>query len=292
MPQAAVHTGPERRRVDDLNDRICDTMTLTGTLTSQQLFDLAKPYYDLNPSKSELSQWARARIANLRRKRKVWPTAHMVYGTGTIKTEGHPRDAGAVTAVSSRGSRAGGQAGAFNQVVHNTAGRAINLWLLKANRHPQTRLPIPAPLPEFHWSESLPLTGVHTAIITNPTRPTPNNSILTRIRQKEAANKAREAETKRTSCETWPTNDSKRPHTVMPEAAGSSTDHVAATGVHHSPHTISAPSNAAQGTVTPHILMNDTTIAETKSNDEPVARQCMNDGSNTGSQRDVMQLIN
>lgn len=81
----------DRRKADDLNAKICDAMGTTGTLTSQQLFDLAKPYYDLNPSKSELAQWARARIANLRRKRKVWPTAHMVYGT--IKPEGYSRNA-------------------------------------------------------------------------------------------------------------------------------------------------------------------------------------------------------
>eukprot|EP00038_Savillea_parva_P028793 m.67029 g.67029 ORF g.67029 m.67029 type:complete len:597 (-) comp8404_c0_seq3:392-2182(-) len=73
------------RSSDDLNQLICDKLAETGSLTSDELFSLAKPYYELTDSKSELSQWARARIANLRKKRKVWPTAHMVYGTGKGK---------------------------------------------------------------------------------------------------------------------------------------------------------------------------------------------------------------
>ena len=89
------------------------------------------------------------------------------------------------------------------KVVHHTTGRAINLWLLKANRHPQPRLPIPTPVPEFNWSESLPLAGIQTAVIANAARPKPRDGILTRIRQKEAAAKELKMESKRKSSSTW-----------------------------------------------------------------------------------------
>eukprot|EP00041_Stephanoeca_diplocostata_P027515 m.757789 g.757789 ORF g.757789 m.757789 type:complete len:851 (+) comp23190_c1_seq2:240-2792(+) len=76
---------------DDLNNLIADKLRESGVMTSDQLFEVARPYYKQTDCKSELSQWARARIANLRKKRKVWPTAHMVFGT--IKMQGRKRDA-------------------------------------------------------------------------------------------------------------------------------------------------------------------------------------------------------
>ena len=71
------------------------------------------------------------------------------------------------------------------QIVHNATGRAINLWLLKANRHPQTRLTLPAPIPEFSWNDSTLVTGIQTAVITNVVKTRPKGDILDRIRRKE-----------------------------------------------------------------------------------------------------------
>ena len=75
------------------------------------------------------------------------------------------------------------------QIVNNSTGRAINLWLLKANRHPQTRLPLPAPIPEFSWNESTSVAGIQTAVIASAARPKPRGDILDRIKRKEAAAK-------------------------------------------------------------------------------------------------------
>ena len=59
MPQATDHTappGPERRRVDDLNARIHEAMTFTGTLTSQQLFELCgRPLHHFGDHFSRIS---------------------------------------------------------------------------------------------------------------------------------------------------------------------------------------------------------------------------------------------
>ena len=96
------------------------------------------------------------------------------------------------------------------QIVHNATGRATNLWLLKANRHPQSRLPLPTPVPEFSWSESSSATGIQTAVIANAARPKPREDILERIKRKEAAAKELKMETKRKNSSTWETSENKR----------------------------------------------------------------------------------
>ena len=76
---------------------------------------------------------------------------------------------------------------AEGRMVHDTTGRAINLWLLKASRHPVSRLPFPPAIPEHNWSDFTPTVGIRTVITTGAATPKPRPDILDRLKRKEAA---------------------------------------------------------------------------------------------------------
>ena len=63
-------------------------------------------------------------------------------------------------------------------IIHNTTGRAINLWLLKASRHPESRFPLPPAVPEHNWTNFTPIIGIRIALTTGAGTPKPRADIL------------------------------------------------------------------------------------------------------------------